>query len=73
VATRIHTDELTEHVGRLVSVRGWLHRFRQLGRVSFALVRDGEGMAQAVIRTAEPSAILRGLKWSQRSRSLARW
>jgi tRNA synthetases class II (D, K and N)/OB-fold nucleic acid binding domain len=61
VATRIHTDELAEHVGRRVLVRGWLHRFRQLGRVSFALVRDGEGMAQAVIRTAEPSAILRGL------------
>ncbi len=57
----IHTDELAEHVGRRVLLRGWLHRFRDLGGVSFALVRDGEGLAQVVVRSGETAAFLRGL------------
>lgn len=45
---RIRTIEVTAHVGERVRLQGWLHALRQLGGVSFVVLRDGWGMAQAV-------------------------
>ena len=61
MATRIHTDELAEHVGRPVVLHGWLHRIRDLGGISFVLVRDSEGLAQVVLRSGEAAALVREL------------
>jgi nondiscriminating aspartyl-tRNA synthetase len=52
---RVRTTEIPAHVGERVRLEGWLHTLRQLGGVSFILVRDGWGMAQAV---AEDEAAL---------------
>jgi nondiscriminating aspartyl-tRNA synthetase len=46
---RIWTTELAGHAGEPVSIKGWLHRFRQLGAVSFLIVRDAKGLAQVVV------------------------
>ncbi len=49
---RIWSSELVQHVGQRVRLSGWLHRFRQLSEVSFLILRDAQGLAQAVIEDA---------------------
>ena len=44
----MRTDQLTEHIGREVTVAGWLHAVRHIGALSFMVVRDGWGLVQAV-------------------------
>lgn len=46
---RILTTELAEHVGEPVILEGWLYRLRRLGGINFLALRDGWGIAQAVI------------------------
>jgi nondiscriminating aspartyl-tRNA synthetase len=45
---RILTSELAAHAGERVLLRGWLHRKRELSRVSFLVLRDRAGLAQIV-------------------------
>jgi len=52
---RIWSTDLAEHAGQQVELAGWLHRFRQLSRVSFLILRDGKGLAQIVIE--EPALL----------------
>ncbi len=49
---RIFTTQLAAHVGECVELKGWLHRLRQLGEISFLILRDGKGLAQIVIEDA---------------------
>jgi nondiscriminating aspartyl-tRNA synthetase len=49
---RILTSELAAHAGERVLLRGWLHRKRELARVSFLVLRDRAGLAQIVIDEA---------------------
>ncbi len=46
---RILTSELAAHAGERVRLQGWLHRKRELSRVSFLVLRDRAGLAQIVI------------------------
>jgi asparaginyl-tRNA synthetase len=41
-------EHLREHVGRAVTVRGWLANKRSSGKIHFLILRDGSGFAQAV-------------------------
>ncbi len=52
---RIRTSEVSAHAGRRVRLAGWLHGQRQLGRVSFLLLRDAAGITQVVL--GEPTVI----------------
>jgi len=45
---RISTIEVSSHVGERVRVMGWLHSLRQLGGITFLVIRDGWGLVQAV-------------------------
>jgi nondiscriminating aspartyl-tRNA synthetase len=54
---RIWSTELAAQAGQHVEIAGWLHRFRQLSRVSFLILRDGRGLAQVVID--EPALVER--------------
>lgn len=49
---RIWSTELAGLAGERVELAGWLHRFRQLSRVSFLILRDGRGLAQIVVEDA---------------------
>ena len=40
---------LADHVGQTVTIRGWAHHLRSSGKVRFLVVRDGTGLAQAVL------------------------
>jgi asparaginyl-tRNA synthetase len=42
-------EALREHVGRVVSVRGWVTHLRSSGKIAFIVLRDGTGVLQAVI------------------------
>ena len=55
---RIWSTNLAAHAGQPVQLAGWLHRFRQLSRVSFLILRDGQGLAQVVV---EDSALVERL------------
>src|SRR5919109_492467 len=46
---RVLSTELGAHVGERVTLAGWLHAKRELGAVSFALLRDRAGLAQVVV------------------------
>jgi nondiscriminating aspartyl-tRNA synthetase len=46
---RIASTGLSGHAGERVTLNGWLHRLRRLGGISFLVVRDGWGLAQAVL------------------------
>ena len=41
--------EIDQHLGKEVTVTGWVHRLRELGAISFVLLRDRSGQAQLVV------------------------
>src|SRR5262245_18924115 len=50
---RVLASDLAAHAGRDVLVAGWLHRKRQLKSVTFLIIRDRTGLAQAVLTDDE--------------------
>src|SRR5947207_3727853 len=50
--------ELQQHVGWTVTLHGWITHLRSSGKVAFAVIRDGTGIAQAVfVKTALPAEV----------------
>ena len=49
----VRITELSAHLGDPVVVRAWVTHSRSSGRVGFAALRDGTGVAQAVFVKAE--------------------
>jgi len=48
MAAVIRIEEIAQHVGQEVTIRGWLYSSTDKGRLQFLQVRDGTGMVQAV-------------------------
>jgi nondiscriminating aspartyl-tRNA synthetase len=46
---RTMLGQINAHLGEEVQVRGWVHRIRELGKISFILLRDASGIAQLVV------------------------
>ncbi len=46
---QIYLENIANHVGEEVTVKGWLYNKTDKGRLQFLLVRDGTGIVQAVI------------------------
>src|ERR1035437_1461144 len=46
---RIWSTDIKKHIGEEVTLKGWIHNFRELGNVSFLVLRDGKGEVQAVV------------------------
>jgi nondiscriminating aspartyl-tRNA synthetase len=51
--SRVLAADLPRHVGEQVRIAGWLHRRRELKSVTFLIVRDRSGLAQAVLPADE--------------------
>ena len=47
--TRVYIEDLGNHVGEQVQLRGWLYNKRSSGKVRFLLLRDGTGVLQGVM------------------------
>lgn len=50
---RVLARELGAHIDQQVTVSGWLHRKRELKSITFLIIRDRSGLAQAVLPEAE--------------------
>src|SRR5713226_3544158 len=48
-------EELPQHAGQTVAVRGWVSTTRSSGKIAFVVVRDGTGFLQAVISKKDVS------------------
>lgn len=58
----IRTTQIGEHIGRRVTLAGWLHQLRALGKINFLILRDGYGVAQAMTQNADVLSPLRDLQ-----------
>ena len=61
MTSRTLTSELTEHIGKRVTVEGWLYKRRDLGALVFAVLRDRGGLVQIVIKDEAEQHKLEGL------------
>lgn len=59
---RILSNQLITHLDETVQIRGWLHQFRPLGKLSFLIVRDRTGIAQVVVEDKELAKTLAHLQ-----------
>ncbi len=46
---RVYIENLADHVGESVTIRGWLYHKRSSGKIRFLVVRDGTGLLQCVM------------------------
>jgi asparaginyl-tRNA synthetase len=45
---RTFIDQLSQHVGKEVTIKGWLYNLRSSGKILFPQLRDGTGVVQCV-------------------------
>ena len=68
----IRTVEAATHIGQPVRLMGWLYNLRQLGGVTFIVLRDGWGTLQAVTESEADLGPLTGLALETVSRGFTR-
>src|SRR5260370_6839379 len=59
VSKRVPTNEVGSHIGESITVSGWLHSRREMGGLSFLVLRDAWGTLQSVAETEEELRPLR--------------
>lgn len=59
---RTLSSELKDRIGETVHIKGWLHKKRLLGGLTFINVRDRRGLTQVVIQDKAEVEKLRGLQ-----------
>lgn len=45
---RVYISDLKDHVGKTVTLNGWVYNHRSSGKIKFLLLRDGTGICQCV-------------------------
>ncbi|MCD6290688.1 MAG: asparagine--tRNA ligase [Anaerolineae bacterium] len=65
----VRIEDMPQYVGEEVTLRGWLHHKTDKGRLQFLQIRDGTGIAQAVVfkRNVSPQAFKSARRLSQES------
>ena len=48
----VYIEDIGQHEGEDVTIRGWLHNRRSSGKIHFLILRDGTGFVQAVMSKA---------------------
>lgn len=59
---RLLAKQLKEHAGERVTIRGWLHKKRLLGGLTFIVLRDRSGVVQVLVKDKGEVEKLRGLQ-----------
>ena len=69
-----YVDSISRFVGETVTIKGWLQRSTDKGRLQFLLVRDGTGMVQCVVfkRNVPPEAFEAAHRITQESSLVVR-
>lgn len=57
---RLLSSEIKNHIGKTVTIQGWLHKKRMLGGLNFINVRDRRGLVQVLIEDKDEIEKLRG-------------
>lgn len=57
---RLLSSEIKKHIGKTVTIQGWLHKKRMLGGLNFINVRDRHGLVQVLIEDKDEIEKLRG-------------
>lgn len=58
---RTLTTEINKEIGKEVTLFGWIHKLRKLGGISFVVLRDRAGFAQAVVDGSKENDKLKDL------------
>jgi len=59
---RTLSADIASHIGQKVSLKGWLHKKRLLGGLTFINLRDRTGLVQIVVEDKAEVEKLRGLQ-----------
>ena len=60
---QIYINQLSQHVGSEVVLKGWLYNLRSSGKICFPQLRDGTGVVQCVaVKSALPEEVWEALK-----------
>jgi asparaginyl-tRNA synthetase len=71
-ADRVFINELSQHVGQEVTIKGWLYNLRSSGKILFPQLRDGTGVVQCVaLKASVASEIWDALKGLGQESALA--
>ncbi|MAT39499.1 MAG: asparagine--tRNA ligase [Ectothiorhodospiraceae bacterium] len=49
----VYIEQLSQHVGESVTLKGWLYNSRSSGKLMFLILRDGTGLCQCVASLAD--------------------
>lgn len=60
--TRTLSSEVKEHIGKQITIQGWLHKKRLMGGLTFINVRDRNGLVQILVEDKTEVEKLRGLQ-----------
>jgi len=60
--SRVLSSEIKKHVGKSITLSGWLHKKRLLGGLNFINVRDRCGLTQVLVEAGDEVEKLRGLQ-----------
>jgi asparaginyl-tRNA synthetase len=71
-ADRVFINELSQHIGQEVTIKGWLYNLRSSGKILFPQLRDGTGVVQCVaVKASVTPEIWDGLKGLGQESALA--
>jgi nondiscriminating aspartyl-tRNA synthetase len=59
---RILSSDVSQHIGQQIHIKGWLHKKRLLGGLTFINIRDRHGLTQVVLTDKDEVEKLRGLQ-----------
>ncbi len=59
---RVLSRDIKQHVGKEITIAGWVHKKRLLGGITFINVRDRTGLVQCVVKDADEVEKLRGMQ-----------
>ena len=60
--TRVLSRDVAKHVGKEITIQGWLHKKRLIGGINFIVVRDRGGLTQVVMDKDKEVEKLRGMQ-----------
>ncbi len=60
--TRVLSADIAKHIGKEVTMQGWMHKKRLLGGLNFINLRDRSGLVQLVLEDKKEVEKLRGLQ-----------
>ena len=52
----ISINKLKDFIGKEVQLNGWIYNLRSVGKIWFAIVRDGTGFVQCVVTSNDVSS-----------------